>query len=148
MALQQVADELYALAPEQFVAARDDFAGRLRRSGGRDLAAAVRALRRPTVSAWLVNLLVRRRARGLDELLEIGEELRSAMTTGAGDDVRRLTDHRRTAVAALTADLAALAGRPVPAGAAEEVRLTLEAATADPAAAAAVRSGRLVRPLR
>lgn len=148
MALQAAADELYALPPEQFTAARDDFALRLRQAGERDLATAVRGLRRPSVSAWLVNVLVRRRRDEFDELLEIGGHLRDAMASGVGSDVRRLTDDRRTAIAALTADLDALAGRQVPTAASDEVRLTLEAATADPTAATAVQSGRLVRPLR
>lgn len=148
MALQAAADELYALPPEQFTAARDDFAARLRKAGERELASAVRELRRPSVSAWLVNTLVRRRSADFDQLMAIGERLRSAMANGAGDDVRRLSEERRGAVTALTKGLAALAGRPVPMTAAEEVRATLEAATADPTAATAVRSGRLVRALR
>jgi hypothetical protein len=148
MALQAAADELYGLPPEQFAAARDGFANRLRQAGERELATAVRNLRRPSVSAWLVNVLVRRRGTDLDDLVDIGDHLRSAMARGAGDAVRSLTEDRRTAIARLVADVEAMAGRPVTPGVSEEVRLTLEAATADPTAATAVRSGRLVRPLR
>ena len=147
MALQAAADELYGLPPEQFTAARDDFAKRLRQAGERDLASAVRDLRRPSMSAWLVNVLVRHRAEPLDELLEIGELLRSAMASGAGLDVRRLTEDRRGAVAALASVAEVLAGRSIAAGVLDEVRATLEAATADPTAATAVCSGRLVRAL-
>lgn len=148
MALQAAADELYGLPPDQFTAARDDFAKRLRRAGERELATAVRDLRRPSLSAWLVNLLVRRRGPDLDELVDIGDRLRSAMANRAGADVRRLTEDRRAAIASLVADGEAMAGRPVAPDVSEEVRLTLEAATADLTAATAVRSGRLVRPLR
>jgi len=148
MALQAAADELYGLPPDQFTAARDDFVGRLRKAGERELAAAVRDLRRPSVSAWLVNLLVRRRGPDLDELVDIGDRLRRAMANRAGADVRRLTEDRRAAIASLVADGEAMAGRPVAPDVSEEVRLTLEAATADLTAATAVRSGRLVRPLR
>lgn len=147
MALQAAADELYGLPPEQFTAARDDFTRRLRQAGERDLASAVHDLRRPSTSAWLVNVLVRHRAEPLDELLEIGELLRSAMASGAGLEVRRLTADRRGAVAALAGEAEVLAGRPIPAGVLDEVRATLEAATADPTAATAVCSGRLVRAL-
>lgn len=148
MALQAAADELYGLPPEQFTAARDDFAARLRKAGERELATAVRDLRRPSVSAWLVNLLVRRRGPDLDELVDIGDRLRWAMANRAGADVRRLTEDRRAAIASLVVDGEAMAGRPVAPDVSEEVRLTLEAATADLTAATAVRSGRLVRPLR
>lgn len=148
VSLQQVADELYGLPPDQFTAARNDLSGRLSRGGERDLAAAVRSLRRPAISAWLVNLLVRRRRKALNELLAIGEQLRTAMVAGAGSDVRHLSDDRRGAVAALVAELDDLAQRRVPPAVAEEVALTLEAATADTGAAAAVVSGRLIRPLR
>jgi len=147
MTLQAAADELYGLAPEQFTAARDDFAKRLRSAGERDLANAVRELRRPSVSAWLVNLLVRRRTDRLEELLDVGEGLRSAMASGAGDELRRLGDDRRTSIATLTVDAEAISGRRVGAAVLDEVRATLEAATADPTAATAVCSGRLVRAL-
>jgi len=59
MNLEQVADELYALAPAAFTAARDEQASQARASGDADLAGAIKKLRRPTVSAWLVNLLAR-----------------------------------------------------------------------------------------
>ena len=53
------ADDLYRLAPEDFTAARDAAAKQARADGDRDGAAALKALRRPTVSAWLLNALVR-----------------------------------------------------------------------------------------
>ncbi|MGI8680980.1 MAG: hypothetical protein ACR2JO_02360 [Mycobacteriales bacterium] len=148
MALQAAADELYALTPEQFIAARDDFAARLRKAGERELATEVRGLRRPSVAAWLVNLLVRHRGAELDQLIEVGEALSRAMADGTAAEIRQLTKDRRTAVAGMVDRLEELADRAVPATVAAEVQLTLEAATADPAAATAVRSGRLVRPLR
>lgn len=147
MTLQAAADELYGLPPEQFTAARDDFAARLRKAGERELAVAVRELRRPSVPAWLVNLLVRHRAAGLDRLLETGDQLRSAMASGAGDDVRRLSNDRRSAVGALVTGIEELADRPVTPAVLDDVVATLEAATADHTAATAVRSGRLVRAL-
>ena len=70
MNLEQVADELYALAPAAFTAARDEQAGQARASGDADLAGEIKKLRRPTVSAWLVNLLAREDGGQMDELLE------------------------------------------------------------------------------
>lgn len=147
MALQAAADELYGLPPEQFTAARDDFAKRLRSAGERDLASAVRDLRRPSVSAWLVNVLVRHCGPELDQLVDLGDRLRSAMRRGLGTDVRRLTEDRRKAIVDLAGQAQALVDRPVAGGVLDEVRATLEAATADATAATAVRSGRLVRAL-
>jgi hypothetical protein len=137
MDLESVADELYALAPEEFVGARDAFAKQVTDA---DLKKAVKALRRPTVSAHEVNRLVRERPDDVDALLALGDELRAAMTGGDGD-VRALSEQRRAAVNNLVDPDLSAAVR-------DEVTATLEAATADTQLGAAVRSGRLVKPLR
>src|SRR5690606_1078829 len=54
----EVAAQLYALPPEQFVAARNGAAKQATGPAARH----IKALRRPTVSAWLVNLLAFHRA--------------------------------------------------------------------------------------
>jgi hypothetical protein len=150
MNLAQVADELYALTPTEFRAARDERAAQARASGDADLAGAIGKLRRPTVSAWLVNLLVREAAAQVGELLELGGSLREAQQALAGDRLRELSAQRRQLVTAITQDakrLAARAGQPVSAQTEREVRDTLEAALADPDVADAVRSGRLTSAL-
>jgi DNA repair exonuclease SbcCD ATPase subunit len=150
MNLEQVADELYALAPAAFTAARDEQAGQARASGDADLAGAIKKLRRPTVSAWLVNLLAREDAGQVDDLLELGRSLREAQQALDGDRLRDLSTQRRRLVAALTQEvqrLAAEAGQAVSAQVEREVQDTLEAALADQGMADAVRSGRLVKPL-
>ena len=78
LAGEQASDELFGLAPEEFVAARDGLARRLKREGDAETAARVKALRRPTLSAWAVNQLARARGRELEPLLDAGERLRSA----------------------------------------------------------------------
>ena len=60
--LRAIAEELYGLRPEGFTEARTAAEKRVRSVGDRELAARVKALRRPAVSAWAVNLLVRERA--------------------------------------------------------------------------------------
>src|SRR5215831_12589461 len=138
MNLEQVADELYALAPAAFTAARDEQAAGARASGDAGLAGEIRKLRRPTVSAWLVNLLAREDSGQMDDLLELGRWL------------RELSAERRRLVAALTQEvqrLAAAAGQAVSAQVEREVQDTLEAALADQGMADAVRSGRLTKPL-
>lgn len=142
--LDDVAERLYALAPEEFTAARDAAAKAAR---DRDARAAVKALRRPTVSAWLVNLLARTQPDLLQQLLELGPELAEAQSAGQGDALRTLGQQRRQLVAAVTGAAVDLAGRSVTPQVRAEVEQTLEAALADPGAADALRSGRLVRPL-
>jgi hypothetical protein len=148
--LAQVADELYALAPAAFTAARDERASQARASGDAALAAGIRKLRRPTVSAWLVNLLVREAPGQVSELLELGESLREAQQALDGGRLRDLSVQRRQLITAISQEakrLAAEAGQPVSAQVEREVQDTLEAALADPAAADAARSGRLTRAL-
>jgi hypothetical protein len=146
---EETLDELYAGAPEDFVAARDAAAGRAREAGDRALARALSALRRPTVGAWLVNLLVRRQPELIDELFALGDQLRQAQQGTAGGAVRELVTQRRAVVSALARQaqsLAAAAGRTGTLPLAE-VEQTLMAALGDPVAADEVRTGMLTHPL-
>jgi hypothetical protein len=148
--LAQVADELYALAPTEFRTTRDERARQARAAGDADLAEAIKKLRRPTVSAWLVNLLVREAPGQVRELLELGESLREAQQALAADRLRDLSVRRRELVTALTQEarrLAADASQSVSAQVEHEVQDTLEAALADSGIADAVGSGRLTRAL-
>lgn len=148
--LDAVADELYALAPEEFTAARDERVRNARRAGDRALAARVAALRRPSLAAWAGNLLVREHADDVAALLGLGESLRRAHRELDGGQLRALGRQQRALVDALgqqAARLAADAGRPLAEATLDEVRGTLHAALADPGAARAWATGRLVRPL-
>ena len=137
MDVEEIADRLYALPPEEFTAARDEEA---KQADSAYLRKAVMALRKPTAAAHAVNQLTRHRASDVDALIALGDRIRAAMGNDA-TEVRRLTDERRTLIAGLVdPDLSAAVQ--------EEVTATLEAATADADLAAAVRSGRLVKPLR
>src|SRR3954451_5209990 len=88
----QVGDELYALPPQAFTAARDEAVARARADGDTALARALAAFKRPTVAAWLVNLVMLRHPESLDRLLALGERLRAAHGT---HEVRELTGQRR-----------------------------------------------------
>jgi len=148
--LASAAEELYALSPGDFTAARDERVAEARTSGNRDLARAIGALRRPTVSAWLVNQLVREARDQVGELLALGESLRQAQQDLAGEQVRELSAQRRRLVAALVAEAKRLAGRDgreVGLQVEREVEATLQAALADAGAEAAVRAGCLASPL-
>jgi hypothetical protein len=146
----EVADELYALTPAQFTAARDERARQVRVAGQRDEAAAIKKLARPTASAWLVNQLARTAPDRMAQLYELGEELQEAQRTLAGDRLRELSAQRRQVISDLlpvAGDLAAQADQPASAAVLGEVRATLEAALADAGARAAVQSGRLTKAL-
>jgi len=148
--LARAAAELYALPPGEFTAARDERAAAARAAGQRDLAGELRRLRRPTLSAWAVNLLALREPGALADLAELAEELRSAQANRQGDQLRQLFRRRQEVLAELVAlarRLAAAGGHQLGEDAAQQVERTLTAALSDPDALQQVRSGRLVSPL-
>ena len=99
MDLDSVAEDLYGLPPDEFTAARDEAA---KQASDPTLKKAIKSLRKPTVSAHAVNQLVREHPDDIDELLDLGDELRAAMTGNKGD-VRRLTEQRRDLISSLVA---------------------------------------------
>jgi hypothetical protein len=73
--VERAADELYGLPPDQFVSRRKELAKELRDKGDRAAADAVAKLRKPTLPAWTVNQLARRRELDVRRLLKAGEGL-------------------------------------------------------------------------
>ncbi|NUK00444.1 hypothetical protein HRW14_03485 [Streptomyces lunaelactis] len=150
MDLESIADELYGLPPTDFTGARTRHAAAARTAGDRDLAGKIGALRRPTLSAWASNLLVRGEPDAVGGLLRLGEGLREAHQELDRKQLRELSgqQHRLTAALARQArQLAADAGHPVSEEVQREVELTLHAVLADPQAAQEWAVGRLVKPL-
>ncbi|GGS77222.1 hypothetical protein [Streptomyces cinerochromogenes] len=150
MDLDAVADELYGLRPEEFVAARDRRALDARKAGDEALAKEIGALRRPSLAAWVSNLLVRRQRQEVEPLLELGEELRRAHRELDGGRLRGLARRQSEVIGSLGRQarlLAAEAGRPVGDGVQREVEETLHAVLADPEAGRTWAEGRLVKPL-
>lgn len=148
--LADAARALYDLTPQNFTAARNSTAKELK-SADAALAKQVAALRKPSPAAWVINLLARHDTDSLTELVQLGEQMRAAQQHLDRDALRRLGTTRRESVAALAragADLAAGQGHPPTTAVLSEVEQTLQAATADAAAAAAAVSGLLVRALR
>jgi hypothetical protein len=138
--------ELYGLPPEQFTAARNQLAKALKDAGDIAGSAEVKALRKPTIAAWLANRLVRIAPDQVDELTAFGGQLREAHESGDGALLRRLTPRRHELVQRLvnvaTADAAAN-GRLITDDAAERLTETLDASLVDPSAAQLLRTGRL-----
>jgi hypothetical protein len=149
--LDEIADELYGLPPDEFVPARDDRVAAAKEAGDRDLARALARLRRPTKAAWLANLLARHRAEQLDGLVALAQSLTQAQQELDGDALRALSGQRHRAVAAMARDagrLAARRGEAVNDALLREVSGILDAALADPAVAEEVRAGRLTKTVR
>jgi hypothetical protein len=145
----EIADELYALPMDRFTPERDARAKAAK--GDPDLVAALKTLRKPSVAAWVVNLLVRREPEQVEQVLAVGAALREAQEGMDGAELRALTRQRRQLTSAVTAQarsLAAEEGVRVTQSVADEVEATLTAGLIDADAARAVRSGLLVRSLK
>ncbi len=145
-----MADELYGLSLEDFVATRTARVKQARTEGDRPLADLIGSLRKPTVAGWLTNQLVRSHRDEMDLLLDLGRELRDVMADVGGAELRDLTKQRYQLVSALVQAARALArkrGRPASDDVAQSVRATLEATLADDESAELVTAGRLVDAL-
>jgi peptidoglycan hydrolase CwlO-like protein len=145
--LLEIADELYALTLPEFTPARDARAKELK---GTDLAAPVKALKKPSVAAWVVNLLVRHETEQVEQVLQVGAALREAQAAMSGDELRQLTRQRRQVTAAVTTQARRLArehGQKITEAVAQQVEATLTAAMVDEHCAEAVRSGMLLTSL-
>jgi hypothetical protein len=145
--IDEAADQLYALAPSEFIEARDGLLRQARESGDRDLAGAIAALRKPTAVAWLANRLARERPEQLADFLALGPPLREASDTLSGQALRDLSRQRQQLVAALVREARKVAaGQPGPRVSEDVARgleTTLHAALADPGAADSLAAGRL-----
>lgn len=147
MDFSSAADELYGVRPAEFVAARKRLAAAARDAGDRALAKRIGGLRRPTLSAWAVNLLARSARDDLGRLLDVGEGIRSAWGSGGGlGDLEQRRARLVDALVRTAGELAADAGNPLREQAVREVEDTLQAATVDADVADEVRRGRLSQP--
>ncbi|MBY4131490.1 hypothetical protein HQO83_24145 [Rhodococcus fascians] len=146
-AVDTVVDDLYSLAPADFVSHRSAYVARFKKAGDKAGATRISALRKPTVVAWLVNMLARRDESALAELFELGEQLERAQQRGDGHRLRELSTARSTSIRALTEKAISLGrdlGVTVGDNAAREISNTLNAAMADPEIRDRVRAGRTV----
>ena len=142
--LVAVADRLYAVPAEAFTEQRNQAA---KDAGDKQLTAAIKKLKKPSVAAWAVNLLVRRESDQIDSVLELAESLRAAAEALDGDELRALTRQRRQLTTALAASARALArdaGVRLTGPVVDQVEGMLNAAMLDPVAAKVVRTGRVL----
>ncbi|HXU46164.1 MAG TPA: hypothetical protein VN783_11610 [Thermoanaerobaculia bacterium] len=146
--------DLYRLAPEEFVAARNALAARLGQEKRKDQAAAVKALTKPTPSAWAVNALFAREGRKMEALIAAGRRARDVQrdaASGRGAEslredlrlARGLADELRWDAAQILAER----GRPPGRDLVERIAGNLQAIAWSPAAADEAARGWLDRDL-
>jgi hypothetical protein len=140
--------DLYGLAPEAFIGARDTLVRELAEAGEAELAGQVKKLRKPSVAAWAVNAAARSHPDDVEGLLRAGAELQRAQRVavegkGAGE-LLAAAQARRKVIASLTnAAAGALGDR---AGAHRDaIAATLEAASIDPELGTRLRNGTFER---
>ncbi len=107
--LEDDVDALFRLPLAEFTGARNTLAARLRKSGRGDEAALVKALAKPSISAWAVNQLYWNHREAFDRLIASGERFHKAQTSrlaGKVADMREALDVRRECLSQLS-DLAA-----------------------------------------
>ncbi|CAA9241272.1 MAG: hypothetical protein AVDCRST_MAG52-1624 [uncultured Blastococcus sp.] len=150
MDLDEVAEELYAVPPEEFIELRKARQDEAKADGDKALAKEIGGLPKPSAAAWACNLLVREQREEIESLVELGNLLREAQQNLAGDQLRALDVQRRQLLTALTRQARSLAngaGHPVSTAVATQVEETLRAAMSDPDAGKALLTGRLTSPM-
>jgi hypothetical protein len=148
---EEAADALYAASAADFIATRNELAKQLKADGDQLGSTRLKAMRKPTVAAWVANLVGRELPDELDDLLALGDEFREATADLDGERLRELTPKRHKLldkVATAATKLSEEQGQKVSADVGQKLRETLDAALVDPAAGDAVREGRLSSALR
>jgi len=125
-------DALFQLPLAEFTSARNALATKLKKAGKTDAAAEIKAVQKPSVSAWAVNQLHWKHARELAKLLEAGDRFREAQKAqlaGKKADVRGTLEARREALTAMTkraSDLLTASGHPATPDLMRRIATTLE----------------------
>lgn len=150
MDLADVVAELYAAPLPDFVATRTRLVAAAKDAGDAALAREVQALRKPTVSAWLLNQVPRTRPEVLEVVQHVGHRMRTATAAGDSAGLRSLRPDRDAAIDEAVAAARGVAeedGRGLSGAAEDEVRATVVAALASAESTEAWASGALLRAL-
>ena len=147
--LEDDVDALFRLPLAEFTGARNALAAQLKKSGRGEDAARVKALAKPSVSAWAVNQLYWNHREAFDQLIASGERFHKAQTSrsaGKVADIRQALDGRRESLTQLS-DLAATllrdAGHNPAPDTIHRITTTLEGISAHASRSDAPRAGRL-----
>ncbi len=147
--LEDDLDALFRLPLAEFTAARNALAGRLKQGGRGHEADFVKALVKPSITAWAVNQLYWKHREAFDRLIATGERFRQAQTSRLARkvaDMRGALDARREVLSNLsdlaTALLRDAGHNPTP-DTIHRITTTLEAMSAYASLSDAPRPGRL-----
>ena len=99
--LLSIAEELYALTPSEFTGSRNEWA-KQSKAEDPELAKRILALRKPSVAAWVVNMMMRHQGDQMTQVLELGASLRQAQENLDGEAMSELTRQRRQLTTAVT----------------------------------------------
>lgn len=129
---EDVLRELYSVPPDDFMQKRGELVDAARKDGDAKAATAIGKLRKPTVAAWIVNVLVLRDPSVVEKLAALGEQLRAAQDALDAARLRDLSTERRNLVGKLCSEAFKIADRAdPPAALRDEVSGTFDAAIAD-----------------
>jgi hypothetical protein len=109
-AVTRAFDELYSIEPSAFVARRNELAAERKEAGDAAGAAAIKAALKPTVSAALVNRLVRAKPALVDELMTATTEVVRAQLGSKGRTYQEALAERRATEQRVSDELQALGG--------------------------------------
>jgi hypothetical protein len=144
--LRRRVDRLYTLPLHEFTGARNELAKELRAAGDRDAADRVKALRKPSRSAWAINRLRQEDRAVLRSALKAGQQLRAAqsgaLSGASGEKLRERARAERKAVAE-AAERTAQIEPSLTERDRERIRGTLHAGAGDDDIRAEIQSGRL-----
>jgi flagellar biosynthesis GTPase FlhF len=142
-------DDLFQLPLAEFTPARNALATVLKKSGDTAEAERVKALVKPSLSAWVANQLYWHHRTAFDQLITAGDQFRAAQAAqlaGKPADLRAPLEARRgilAQLAKLSAALLAQSGHPASSDTMRRLTTTLEALAAYGGGAGAPPAGRL-----
>lgn len=145
MDLPEAAEPLFELAPEEFTAERDRIAKELKQQGDGEAAGGVKALKKPSVTAYALNLVSRGHPELVEAMLEADQHLRSAKSR---TDMDKAKAERQKAISAITGKATSLLeerNRPVTAQVKERLTETLLAVATDEETRERLKSGHLLK---
>ena len=143
-------DSLFREPLTEFIAARKTLATTLKKAGRSLEADRIKALAKPSVSAWTVNQLYWNHREPFDLLMATGESIRQAQTGKKGLNLRTLLDERREALlelSELAAPLLRDAGHNPSLDTLRRITTTLEAMTAYVSLPEGLSPGRLTKDI-
>ena len=103
--MEKEIDALFTLPLEEFTASRNALASQLKKTGRREEAERVKALGKPSISAWAVNQLYWKHRSAYNELIAAGERVlgaHAAQLAGKGGDMREALEARREVLTRLS----------------------------------------------